>query len=289
MKYSYYPGCSLEATSLMYDSSTRAVFSALGAELIELEDWNCCGATAYMSVDDTLSLGISLRNLALAEEMGLDLITPCSGCYVTLNKAHSYYVEFEDLRNKLKEILAEAGLRYRASISVRHILDPLVNDIGLDVLAGKVTRTLKGLKVAPYYGCQIVRPYNKLDNDFRPVVMDRLISTLGAEPVVYDYKTRCCGGSQMGTNQELALRMVRALLLSAKASGADMICTTCPLCQMNLEAYQHIQRKESGKDFSLPVVYFTQLMAHAMGMGEEQTQFRKHIEPVMPALEAAGI
>jgi heterodisulfide reductase subunit B len=269
----------------MYDKSTRAVFETLGAELSELEDWNCCGATAYMSVDDVLSLGISLRNLCIAEAKGLDLVTPCSGCYVTLQKAHRYYMDFPDLRDKLEEVLAAAELKYRGTVTVRHILDPIISDIGLAAIEEAVKRPLEGLKVAPYYGCQIVRPFNTFDDDFKPTPMDDLLESLGAEAVQFDYKTRCCGGSQMGTNQDLALRLVRALLLSAEESGAEMICTTCPLCQINLEAYQHKLRKERGGSFSIPVVYFTQLMAHAMGLSEKETQFDKHIEPVRRLLE----
>ena len=280
MKYSYYPGCSLEHTSSMYDKSARAVFESLGAELIEIDDWNCCGATAYMSVEELLSLSISARNLAIAEGVGLDLVTPCSGCYVTLNKAHHYYLEFPDLKEKMDEALAAAGLRYRGNLKIRHLLDPLINDIGFDKIREAVVKPLKGLKVAPYYGCQIVRPFSEFDDPFHPTLMDDLLDVIGTEVVPFEYKTRCCGGAQMGTNQDLALKMVKDIIECALEGGAEVICTTCPLCQMNLEAYQSKLRKQLDRDFSLPVVYFTQLVAQAMDLPDSIILWKKHLEPI---------
>ncbi|HUX06105.1 MAG TPA: CoB--CoM heterodisulfide reductase iron-sulfur subunit B family protein [Acidobacteriota bacterium] len=286
MKYTYYPGCSGEHSSKMYDTSTRAVFDALGAELIDLDDWNCCGATSYMSVEEVLSFAISGRNLALAEKEGRDLITPCSGCYVTLNKTHHYYNEYPELREKLDEVLASVGLEYKGKQGVRHVLDPLVNDIGFEAIAARVKSPLKGLKVAPYYGCQIVRPFTDFDDPDDPQLMDELLKTLGATVVPYEFKTRCCGGAQMGTNQDLALEMVRMLLSCAEANGADMICTTCPLCQMNLEAFQKDINKRFGLKVSIPIVYFTQLTAAAFGLPENTILAKKHIVPFADKLAA---
>jgi len=286
MKYTYYPGCSLEATSKMYDVSTRAVFAHLDAELVELDDWNCCGATAYMSVAELLSFCVSARNLALAEQLGQDLITPCSGCYVTLNKARTYYNEYPDMRRRMDEALTAAGLSYKGTQRVRHALDPLVNDIGLEAVGRKVTRPLAGLKVASYYGCQIVRPFTDLDDTDQPVIMDRLLETLGAEVVPFDFKTKCCGGAQMGTNRDLALGLVKNLLMCAAANGADVICTTCPLCQFNLEAFQGDVKKMFDVEVRMPVVYFTQLAAAAFGLGEDAIMAGKHIVPFKDKLPA---
>jgi len=287
MKYTYYPGCSLEHSAKMYDVSTRAVFESLGAELVELDDWNCCGATAYMSVEEVLSFAISARNLAMAEESGLDLITPCSGCYVTLNKTNTYFLEYPELRAKLEEVLSSVGLQYKGGVNVRHALDPLFNDIGLEAVGAKVSNPLKGLKVAPYYGCQIVRPFTELDDPDNPTMMDHLLETLGATVAPFEFKTRCCGGAQMGTNQDLALRMVRNLLTCAVASGADLICTTCPLCQMNLEAFQADINRKYGLNIRIPIVYFTQLTAAAFGLPEEMILSKKHIIPFGERIAAA--
>lgn len=287
MKYSYYPGCSCEHSSSMYDTSARAVYENLGAELIELEDWNCCGATAYMSVEEALSFCISARNLAIAEGLERDLVTPCSGCYVTVNKAHHYYNEYPDIREKMDKAMAEAGLKYKGKQGIRHLLDPIVNDIGFEAIAEKVSNPLTGLKVAPYYGCQIVRPFTEFDDPDDPQTMDRLLETIGSTVVPFEFKTKCCGGAQMGTNQDLALRMVRNLLMCANVNGADLICTTCPLCQMNLEAFQGTINRKYDLNISMPIVYFTQLMAAAMGLPEKVIQAKKHLVPFNDKLAAA--
>jgi heterodisulfide reductase subunit B len=286
MKYTYYPGCSCEHSAKMYDSSTRAVYEALGAELIELDDWNCCGATAYMSVEEVLSFAISARNLALAEKEGRDLVTPCSGCYVTLNKAHTYYNEYPELREKLDDVLESVDLKYKGKQSVRHALDPIVNDIGLEAVAAKVTKPLKGLKVAPYYGCQVVRPFTDFDDPDNPQTMDRLLEAIGATVVPFEFKTRCCSGAQIGTNPDMALRMVRMILACAVAGGADLICTTCPLCQMNLEAFQRDVNKRYKLKIKIPVVYFTQLTAAAFGLPDSVIMPKKHLVPFAEKLAA---
>lgn len=282
MKYSYYPGCSLEATSVMYDASTRLVFEKLGAELVELEDWNCCGATAYMSVDELLSMSISARNLAIAEKAGMDLLTPCSGCFVTLNKTNHY---FQENGEKIQDALKAAGMQYKGTVNVRHILDAIINDIGLQKIEANVTRNLERLKVASYYGCQLVRPFKGPEDYFHPRGMDDLIASIGATPVDFDYKTRCCGGAQMGTDQELALGMVDKILRCAVDAEADFIACACPLCQMNLEAYQSKLEKEGNIEYGLPIVYFTQLMATAFGSSLEAIQEKKHIVPFASKLE----
>ncbi len=187
----------------------------------------------------------------------------------------------------MNEVLTAVGLKYKGTLRIRHMLDPLINDIGLEAIAAKVQKPLKGLKVAPYYGCQIVRPFTELDDPHQPEMMDRLLEVLGATVAPFEYKTRCCGGAQMGTNQDLALRFVFNLLKCAFEGDSDVICTTCPLCQMNLEAYQGTIRRRYKVNFSLPVVYFTQLTAAAMGLPDEIVMPEKHFEPVVEKLSAA--
>jgi heterodisulfide reductase subunit B len=286
MKYSYYPGCSLEATSIMYDVSTRAVFETLGAELVELEDWNCCGATAYMSVDELMSMSISARNLAIAEKAGLDLITPCSGCFVTLTKTNHYYHENGV---KIREALSAANMEYKGTVEVRHIIDPILNDIGLAKVEANVKKKLKGLKVASYHGCQLVRPYKGYDDAMHPRGMDDLMASLGATPIDFDYKAKCCGGAQMGTDTDLALSMVEAILKCAKAAGAEVIACACPLCQMNLEAYQGKIERKLEQELNIPIIYFTQLMAFAFDHPKEVIQERKHIVPFAQKLEHLSV
>ncbi len=266
MKYTYYPGCSLSATATMYRDSIDAIAPMLGLELEELEDWNCCGATAYMSVKELMSFAISARNLALAERHHRDVVTPCSACYTVLNKTNHYFAEYPDLRGKIGKALEAGGLSYSGNLRVRHLLDVIVNDVGIDSIAPLVKRMLTGLIVAPYYGCQIVRPESGLDDPDEPTVLNRLIEALGASCIDYRMKTACCGASLIGTQEDLALRLCRNLLLEAEAKGAHCLVTTCPMCQLNLDVYQGKINRLFKKSFDIPILYFSQLIGVALGV-----------------------
>ncbi|RJR28171.1 MAG: disulfide reductase [Candidatus Latescibacterota bacterium] len=270
MKYTYYPGCSVNATANIYQDSIDAIAPALGLELEELEDWNCCGATAYMSVQELMSFAISARNLALAEPLHRDVVTPCSACYTVLNKTNRYFAEYPDLRKKIGQALEAGGLSYSGNVRVRHLLDVVCSDVGCEKIRSLVVKKLSGLKVAPYYGCQIVRPETDFDDPDDPVKMNKLIETLGAENVDYRMKTACCGASLMGTQEELAMRLCRNLLLDAERRGAHCLVTICPLCQMNLDVYQGKVNALFKTKFNLPVLYFTQLIGIALGMPPEK-------------------
>jgi heterodisulfide reductase subunit B2 len=264
--YAYYPGCSLETAASPYDKSVREVFKALGINLHEIEDWNCCGATMYMSVNNTVAYSISARNLALAQKMGMDVCAPCSSCFTILQKTNRYIDWDPKEREKINQALAAANLVYDKPVAVRHPLDILVNEIGLDTIKAKVVNSLAGLKVAPYYGCQIVRPYGYFDDVDDPVTMNKLLQALGAEVTHYPGKVRCCGGMLMTTEENIALKLNLGLLQAAVDNGAEMIATACPLCQMNLEAYQNKINQAFGKNFNIPIVYFTHLVGVALGM-----------------------
>jgi heterodisulfide reductase subunit B len=275
LEYAYYPGCSLEHTASPYDKSIRAVFKALGIGLHEIEDWNCCGATMYMSVKKIVGYSISARNLALAQNMGMQICAPCSSCYTILKKANRHIAWDPKERDKINQALAAANLSYNTIVDVRHPLDILINDIGLKSIASKIKYRLEGVKVAPYYGCQIVRPHGHFDDVDDPVTMDKLFAALGAEPVNYPCKVRCCGGMLMTTAEEIALDLNYKLLDAAVENNADVIATACPLCQMNLEAYQDRINKVYNRQFDIPVVYFSHLLGLALGipaaeMGMEQ-------------------
>ena len=264
MKYTYYPGCSVSATANIYRDSIKAIAPALDLELEELEDWNCCGATAYMSVKELMSFAISARNLALAEVHHRDVVTPCSACYTVLNKTNHYFAEYPDLRTKIGQALEAGGLSYSGNIRVRHLLDIIVNDIGYEKIASLVKKKLTGLKVAPYYGCQIVRPEAGFDDPDEPTTMNSLVEAVGAECIDYRMKTVCCGASLMGTQEALALRLCKNLLLDAERKGAHCLVTTCPLCQMNLDIYQGKINGLFKTKFNLPIIYFTQLIGIAL-------------------------
>ena len=280
MKYAYYPGCSLEKTQRGYDESVREVFGALGQELVEIEDWNCCGATMYMSVQETVSLAMSARNLALAEAMGLDILAPCSSCFTVLSKTNRILNGIPALHADVNEALAEAGLAYRGRTRVRHPLDVLMNDVGVDTIRGKVRRNLAGLRIAPYYGCQIVRPEKGFDDREDPVLLDRMFELCGGHVVYFPMKVRCCGGMLMTTFEETALELNRDLLSCAADNGADVIVTTCPLCHFNLEAYQGRINTMFGTHLSMPIMYFTQLLGISMGLPAKSLGIDSSLNPL---------
>ena len=266
MRYAYYPGCSLEATGRPYQESVIAVSKTLGIELVELEDWNCCGATAYMSINEALSFSLSARNLCQAKKIGDTLVTACSACYTNLRKTETYLAEFPEMKSKVNTALAEANLNYEGGIVTKHFLQTVVEDVGLDRIKSLVRNPLAALRVAPYYGCQIARPYGIEDSADNPTMMDKLLIALGATPTYYPMKTVCCGGSLMGIRKDVALRLCRNILMCAQQYGAQCIAVTCPLCQMNLDAFQSAVNKTYGTSFNLPIVYFTQLMGVAFGL-----------------------
>jgi heterodisulfide reductase subunit B len=268
-KYSYYPGCSLHSAHRGYDQSCRAVSAKLGYEMIEIEDWNCCGATIYMSVKEITSLAIASRNLALAEKEGRDVISPCSSCYTVLSKADRYLKGSGELSKKVNDCLAEGGLSYSGGIRVRHPLDVLVNDVGTEIIRGYLEKPLTGLKIANYYGCQIVRPERDFDDRENPTTMDDLFETLGAENVYFPLKLRCCGGMLMTTYEDVALKLSKEIIECAVENEADCIVTTCPLCQMNLESYQDKINRRFETDFRMPILFFTQVVGVALGIDEK--------------------
>jgi len=279
-RYSYYPGCSQTRSNRAYDISARSIIKALGAELEELDDWNCCGTSNYVAVDEKRSLVFSARNLALAEKTGrTDLVTSCSGCYVILRKANKYISEVPELREEVHRALAAGEMEYNDSINVRHLLDVIVNDFGEETIRGKVVRPLAGLKVAPYYGCQITRPDGEIDDEEFPCVREDMFTWVGAEPVEFPMKTKCCGGMLMTTRPEVGKTLAGKILKNAKDSGADCIATACPLCQIVLEGYQRKVSRFIGSDVRIPVFYFTQILGAAFGLTEKELLLSDSLTP----------
>lgn len=289
-EYLYFPGCSSDATGKTYDMSTRAACKRLGIELVDLEDWNCCGSTSYFSIRELESFGVSARNLAIAQRMGgADVVATCNACYTILDKTNRYLADDPELAGIINEALAAAGLTYDGSVRVRHLLDVLVNDVGCEAVAEKVEKRLTRLRVASYYGCQLSRPYGVFDDPEFPVTMDKLMEAIGADPVFFPQKAKCCGGAMIFTNADAAYELCHELLKSAADSGADLIVTACPLCEMNLEAFQPQINKAFGTDFKIPVVFFTQLLGLALGVGPAELGLDKQIvsaDPVLAAIPA---
>lgn len=271
MKYIYYPGCSLKSTGKLYEESLLAVFDALDMDYAELEDWNCCGATAYMAVDERKAFALAARNIALAEEQlrsepEVNIVSPCSACYMVLLKTQKFLEEHPEDKAAVVKALKDSGLNYTGKVNVRHPLDILVNDIGEKEITKRITKPLKGVRVASYYGCQTVRPYATFDDQRNPVTMDKIFKAAGAEIVDWTMKTRCCGGSLTGTIQEVALPLSYIILHEAKKRRADVVTTACSLCQFNLECYQDDMDKRFKTDLKIDVIYFSQLLGLALGV-----------------------
>ncbi len=295
-KYSYYPGCSLHATGISYDKSMRAVFRKLELGLEELDDWNCCGATNYMSVKETVAFAITARNLALAEKAGHDVVAPCSACFALLNKTRKFLSELPDLRSNVAEALAEDDLECRLDLPVRHPLEVLFNDVGIERLAAVQSHSIAEFRPACYYGCQILRPQQAMaDNLEVPMAMDKLFAALGAPAVDYPPKTRCCGGMLMITAEDVAFKLCEELIGWARERGANCIVTVCPLCQGNLDILGRRpgingSRHSAGASSSpIPVLYFTQLLGLALGCTPEEVGLEHGLIPVKPKAHALPI
>jgi len=266
MNYLYYPGCSLTASAREYDIATRAVLAVAGSQLTEIDAWTCCGASAAAPLSRLLGLSLSARNLAMAERMKPDaqVLVPCSACYLNLKKAREALRHDADWRTRINQALEAVDLEASGNVRVRHLLDVLAVDLGAHRLAEKMTRSLSGLIVAPYYGCQCLRPYVEFDDPERPLSMKPLIEATGAEVHEWEMSARCCGASLVSTHPDAGLKRVVAILKAAKS--ADLIVTVCPMCQMNLDAWQAKASRLAGEDLAISVLYLPQLLGLAMGL-----------------------
>jgi len=288
LRYSYFPGCSLDASAVAYALSIKAITKALDIELTELEDWNCCGASPYSSVDTLICSCISARNLALAEKTGLELVTACSSCYNVLSKTNSLLRQYPQLKEEVDEALAAGGLEYHGGVRVRHLAHVLIQDVGYETIAAKAKKSLDRLRVAVYYGCQLVRPGGGFDDPEFPQSIDRLIESLGAQAVAFPLKSRCCGGSLVISEENIALGLIRKVLDSAAANGAECIITVCPLCQTNLDVYQGRVNRRFKTHYDIPILFFTQLVGLALGLGSKELGIDKGMVSAKKLLSRYG-
>jgi len=277
--YTYFPGCCMHGFARHCQDSLYAVFNALDLELRELPNWNCCGATTYSSVDEHQAFVLAARDLALAEQVGLEVVAPCTACFMVLRKTKDYLARYGGLREETERALATAGLRYRGVAKIFHPLEILLRDVGVEGLKARVKMPLRGWNVAPYYGCLIARPY-ALSEGFTLEAFDQVIPALGAKLVDFDLKARCCGGSLTGTIEEVGQRLVYILLHQAKRLQAHALVTVCPLCQLNLEAHQGKVKSRYGEDVTVPIPYFTQLIGLALGLSEAELGLEKLLVPL---------
>lgn len=282
MDFSYYPGCSLHSTASEYNASVLEVFKALGVGLHELEDWNCCGASSAHVANRDLSLALPARNLAIAQEGGRDLVMPCAACY-NRHKTADYELRKADGRSGFLQ--ETVGFSFTGEVAVRPLLEVVASQIGLEQIRSLVVKPLGGLKAVAYYGCLLVRPPEvaQFENPDNPVLMNRLLEALGAQPRPWSYATDCCGGGLSLTKPSVAARLVTRLADRAREAGAEAMVTSCPLCQVNLE----MRQPASGP--KMPVFYFTELIGLAFALPKAQSWWPKHLVDPRPLLGSLNL
>ena len=300
-KVAYYPGCALEGTGHAYDRSTRAVGKALGLEIEDLRNWNCCGAMEVKNVDPKLQTYLSARNLAIAAQMGhKTVMAPCNGCYHNLKKAEYDLAHDPASVETVERLSTKAGhAAYRpGSVETIHALDWIKRTIGEEGLRRRVRKSLAGLKVANYYGCMYSRPRHIFpekdkgpgsESTLRPHFMDDLLEAAGAENVEYPLKTACCGGAHTLSDSDTSTRLVLNLLTTAEACGADVIATECPTCHTGLEMHQVRAEKVLGKKTHVKILYFTQLLGMALGLSARRVGVHENFSDASDLLRARGL
>lgn len=261
MKYSYYPGCTLRTKAKDLDAYARTSAKVLGFELEEIENWQCCGGVYPLGTDEIATKLSSVRALNEAKEKGQDLVTLCSACHHVIKRVNDDMKNVEDIRTRANNYM-QLEEPYAGETTVLHFLEVLRDRVGFDTLKEKVVNPLKGKKIGAYYGCLLLRPGKIMafDNPENPSVIEDFIRAIGAEPVIYPYRNECCGGYISLKEKEMAKNMSKKVTDSAKGFGAEMLITACPLCLYNL--------KKNGNQ-TLPVYYFTELLAEALGVKEE--------------------
>lgn len=301
-KVAYYPGCALEGTAHAYDRSTKAVGKALGLELEEVENWNCCGAMEVKNVDPKLQTYLSSRVMSIAaNEMDHDVVmAPCNGCYHNLKKAEYDLDNDDDSVEVVERLSKKAGHEtYEAGqVETIHALDWIKKAIGEEELEKRIKDSLGGLKVANYYGCMYTRPRHIFpekdkgegsDSTFKPHFMDDLLAVAGAENVDFPLKTACCGGAHTLSDSDMSTKLVLNILRAAEASGAEVIATECPTCHSGLEMHQIRAEKVHGEKTNVKIVYFTQLLGMALGLSRRKVGIQENISDSMSFLKEKGI
>ncbi len=282
MKVTYYPGCSLEGTAVDYAASIAGVASQLDVELVELFDWNCCGASSAHSLNHHLALHLPARNLALAEQAGRDVVAPCALCFNRLKVAEKALLGPEG---------TELGIAYGGGLKIWDLLDYLTQDTFLKALPTKVVVSLMNLRPVCYYGCLVARPPAVTDKaDYEnPENMERLLEVLGTQPIDWSFKTDCCGAGLAVARPDIIDTLVHRLYEQALAAGAECFVVSCQMCQANLDLSQERISRKFGQDYYLPVFYFTELIALALGHPDTPKWLAQHVVDPMPLLKMKGI
>ena len=286
MKYAFFTGCLIPAREPNYENSVRKIAPKLGIELVRMENANCCAPFSVQSIDYISWLALAARNLAIAEQMGLNIVTLCNDCYESLLMTNTLLKGNEELRVKVNEILADVGLEFKGKIDVKIFSDVLYEDVGLEKVKDTVKRSFNGLRVAVQPGCHLTKPKRIHFGEWTgATALDELVEVTGAKSVSYERKEACCGGPLRGVNDEVALQVAKQKLDSMKAAGVDCVVTVCPFCYIELDMGQLEIRRRTNVDYNLPVLHFAELLRMAMGMELEDWEIRAHRTPITKILE----
>jgi heterodisulfide reductase subunit B len=288
VNYSYFPGCNLKTNAKGFEKSAIAVSKKLEAELVEIPNWNCCGTVHTMTTDNLMKRIAPVRVLARSrkhvkelENSSQDIVTLCSMCNSTLKIVNSEVLEDPEKLEVINFQLEDDDETYSSDMEVKHFLEILRDNIGFAKIASKVVKPLKGFKITPYYGCMLLHPeVAKIDDEEMPSVLENLIESLGAEVVFSPLFKYCCGSYHIVSDEDIVTRQVQKIIDSAMIRGANALAVACPLCAYNLDQQQKMLMEKTGKKEAIPIFYFSQLMALAMGEPVEINHFEDHkIDP----------
>jgi len=284
MDIPYFPGCTLSTTATGFDKSVRASCAALGCNLVEIPDWNCCGATFPLLTDNMLDLTGPTRVLVAARKIGTQVTTACTTCYNVIKRTNAFLRRDEEAREKINYFI-EAD--YQGDVEVTDILQVLRDQVGFDKIREAVKKPLTGLRVASYYGCMVLRPPQEVayDDPEAPHALDDLMAALDAEPVDWPHKNECCGAYLAIKSEEVTREMVHTILASAQLNGAQVVVTNCPVCQFNLDRQQMRMTEQYASFQAIPVLYFTQLLGLALGLDGSDFGWEKHYIDPRPLLQ----
>jgi len=286
MKYAYFPGCVISQRENPFELSARKVISKLGIELVDLEGSSCCGFLLG-AVDHLSSTVMAARNLALAEEKGYDILTLCPACSNHFIRVKTELQKDSKLLNAVNKALGEVNRRYKGSSEVKHITRILTEDVGVEKIKETVTNPLKQLRVAPHWGCHVVKPSEEIlfDSPENTKLLNTLIESTGAETVNYLEKNTCCGAPIMGVDEKLAIRIVREKLNSMEENHADLIITVCPFCHIHYDLFRGRIEEQYSEKYEIPVLHYTQLLGLAQGLDPDELGLYENRVPVDDILE----
>jgi len=271
MKLALFLGCQIPARLMQYEAASRAVVASLGLDVADIEEFNCCGYP-LRNISFKACILLSARNLALAERKQRDIVSLCQCCFGTLAKVNRMLQEDSQLRNEINETLEQEGLTYKGSVQVKHLLQVLYHDVGVDALRERVKRRYEGLRVATHYGCHVLRPSSvvQFDDPVNPTLFDRLVEVTGARSVQWPMRLECCGAPLRGINDELSTQLTTKKIEDGKRAGSQCLCVACPYCHIQFETVQDTRAQEGNGGDALPVVLYPQLLGLCLGIGAEQ-------------------